>query len=291
MATLEFDHNTDKSEKYLINYTTVRPMELKVLYEAISGETPVDQLTTFFGHPHEVDHDHIDTSVQFLEAIDMISRSPQDVLTRVNENVVGEELSFEVRMLLHLMQQPAPYNQLIETIRAGLTAADDVKISTEALKEAANRRDLAVQINDEKIRMWARFFEALGVINVDEDDEVYFLPMRRLVYDLFALAADQGADSDFVEAVRWIHETAMPIITETEGTVQVHRGTALVLRGLEAEGVVEFEAMGDRDRYIGLPEAEKSVGKPTEFALRSLPPDDVANAYPMELMRTGVLYG
>jgi hypothetical protein len=139
--------------------------------------------------------------------------------------------------------------------------------------------------------MWARFFEALGVINVDEDDEVYFLPMRRLVYDLFALAADQGADSDFVEAVRWIHETAMPIITETDGAVQVHRGTALVLRGLEAEGVVEFEAMGDRDRYIELPEAEKSVGKPTEFALRSLPPDDVANAYPMELMRTGVLYG
>jgi len=291
MAALEFDHNTDKSEKYLINYTTVRPMELKVLYEAISGETPVDQLTRFFGHPHEVDHDHIDTSVQFLEAIDMISRSPQDVLTKVNENVVGEELSFEVRMLLHLMQQPAPYNQLIETIRAGLTAADDVNISTEALKEAANRRDLAVRINDEKIRMWARFFEALGVINVDQDDEVYFLPMRRLVYDLFALAADQGADSDFVEAVGWIHETAMPIITETEGTVQVHRGTALVLRGLEAEGVVEFEAMGDRDRYIGLPEAEKSVGKPTEFALRSLPSDDVASAYPMELMRRGVLYG
>jgi hypothetical protein len=150
MAALEFDHNTDKSEKYLINYTTVRPMELKVLYEAISGETPVDQLTTFFGHPHEDDHDHIDTSVQFLEAIDMISRSPQDVLTRVNEDVVGEELSFEVRMLLHLMQQPAPYNQLIETIRAGLTAADDATMNTEALKEAANRRDLAVQINDEK---------------------------------------------------------------------------------------------------------------------------------------------
>ncbi|KAB1184761.1 MULTISPECIES: hypothetical protein [Haloferax] len=289
----DFKHNNDKPSALLTGYSTVRGAELKAIYKTLEsqGEVPVSTLEKRFGRPMTSGYEteHIDQSLKFLRAIDMVDVSAQNVVSLSNEDVYSS-LSFEARVLHHVRKQPGKQYHLTYIFDV-LAKQNCRRVTEENLLEAVKAdsdRSFDLTWRGEKIRMWANLFDPLGAISYVNDatdldeNEIIASPTRALMYELLAWYAENGEDSKrFARALKWIDEEFMPVFADRPGVPKLAAGVADVLNDIEMEGAISLQTMSDAGIVASLPRSNGAPRNVATYTVESLP-DRPAYWYPLD---------
>lgn len=266
----EYDYNDDKPEKLLTGYSTVRGAELKEIYRVLAGQgdVPRSAIEERFARPSATSHDrettHVDNCLKFLQAVDMVEVSAQDVVSPMNRGVYSDIEAFEPRLLHHIRQQQGEQYHLSYIFDVAI-AQDRRRIPEEELLEEVigdDSRSFALDWRAEKIRMWANLVDHLGAIsylNRGEPNEVLIAPTYSLLTDLLSWYQQNGEDPNrFVRALEWIDEEFFPLFSSRRGaTPTVSIGVADVLNDLESDGVLSLRAMSDTEDVVELPRSNR----------------------------------
>lgn len=284
MTAEEYQYANNKPDATLVNYNTVRAAELKLIYrtleDAVSG--PVNLATLESGLTHG-DADHLDQCLRFLHALDFVEQPEARLVTRVNEDVFPS-LSFEAKLLHHIKQQEHPQDHLA---RAQTVAFDNSlrTLQRDLLVTYLKREADYINWNQTKINMWYRLYEGLGVLDYLDSRGLVLSPSGKLLYELLETFQETENSNDFGEAVVWIEQYFMTILSERPGTPQLHQGVADTLQNLVDDGIVELRGMADAQNAVKLPTTHSRHESPTikEFTLADLPEDDRPSyRYPLE---------
>jgi len=284
MTTENYQHASGKSDSTLVNYNTVRAAELKLTYQAIddqvSDTTNVKQLKKRFTLGSD---DHLEQCLEFLHALDFIERPEVRVVRQINEDVFPS-LSFEAKLLHHLRQQERPQDHLS---RAQDVAFDKApKTLDRELLVTYLKRDLDyINWNKTKVNMWYRLYQGVGAIDYIESRELVLSPSRALLYELLDAFQRIEGSNDFGEAVVWIEQNFMSVLTDRPGTAQLHQGTADTLQNLVNDGIVDVRGMADAQNEVTLPPTHSRPETPAikEFTLNDLPAELTAGyRHPLE---------
>lgn len=263
---------SNKPDKLLTGYISVRAPELKHVYASLVGATSAKEVMKRFGRPTAggLQTEHVEDTLKFLNTVDLVDSPSGDVLETV-EPVNDRQfsgLAFEPRLLYHLNQQEGRQGHFTDVYRALLSEgtrtidSDYGSIRTILKRET----DYDFSWTDEKIAMWIILCEQLGLIT-DTDDEIVLSPCRALVYDALALAPtsegeepsydDQPVENgEFRRALSWVHDNLFGVFEELTGTPRVHAAVTDVLRNLETDGVISLTAPGDAGNEVVLPPAD-----------------------------------
>jgi len=94
-----------KSSKDLASYQGVRGAEVKAIATNIQTSTPISQIHNDFVRPADDSNPNsVDDTIQFLHAIDFITKPTERVVEPIDDQPFSE-LPFEARVLHHLKQQ------------------------------------------------------------------------------------------------------------------------------------------------------------------------------------------
>ncbi|MBZ6495816.1 hypothetical protein [Natrinema longum] len=299
---------TNKPDKLLTGFISVRAPELKHIYGSLQGTTSVSEVTSKFGRPAtggEVKTDHVEGSLRFLNAVDLVE-SPtgdiKDTVEPINERHF-EGLPFEARLLYHCNQQDGRQSHFGDVHRALLSEGSrTVNAGRDNLRTILKREtDYDFSWTDEKIDMWVTLCEQLGLVSETEDGLV-LSPCRAMMYDALVLAPtssgeDAGYDGETVEngefrrALNWINDNLFTVYKARTGTPRLHPAIADVLRNMEEDGVLSLSAPGDAQNQVEVPPADldddvrgnrRSV---THVSIHSRP-DETAYQYPLDQLLT-----
>ena len=242
----------NKPDRVLINHNTVRPAELKAVYESLTDDRPVQDILSDFAQEKE---GNIQECINFLHAIDLLERSREDrAVSPLNRDILPD-LAFEPRLLYHLRQQRYPKDHLTRIQNVALET-DDRSVTLNVLlpqvKGELDQYDFAW--NNTKLRMWLALSTQLGLVSETETRGVILSPCRRLLYDLLELYEQQRDDTDLYSALTWI-ENFFNVFETTTGSPRVHPAVSDVLQNMESEGVLEFRGMSDAKSEVTLPES------------------------------------
>lgn len=278
-----------KPDATLVNYNTVRTPELKLVYneitEGVVGQVNFKHLKRKFTLG---DNDHLEQCVRFLHALDFLERPEERVVEPINENVFPE-LPFEVKLLHHLHQQDRPQDHLARTQDVAFEKAP--RTLERDLLVTYLKRDLDyINWNKTKVNMWYRLYQGIGVLTYIESRELVLSPARALLYELLETFQRTESSNDFGEALAWIEQNFMSVLSDRLGTPQLHQGITDTLQNLIDEKVVEVRGMADAQDEVKLPTTHSRTEEPAikEFTLRDLPADDAPRyRYPLDRF-TGV---
>jgi hypothetical protein len=93
----------------------------------------------------------------------------------------------------------------------------------------------------------------MGVLSYIDSRELVLSPRPALVYELLETFRDTENSTDFGEAVAWIEEHFMSVLTTRPGTPRLHKGVTDTLQTLLDEEYVEVRGMSDATNEVVLP--------------------------------------
>ncbi len=284
MTADNYRYANGKPDKTLVNYNTVRPPELKLIYETLaqhgSGPTNVKALRDSFVLG---DDDHLEQCLRFLYGIDMIERPEERVVKLVNENVFPD-ISFEARLLHHLHQQEQPQDHLTRAQEIAFKNSPGT-LERELLVTYLKRDLDYINWNKTKVNMWYRLYEGIGVVSFIDTRELVLSPSRALLYELLETFHETENSTDFGEAVAWIEQHFMSVLIERPGTPRLHEGVTDTLQNLMDMDAIDVRGMADAQNEVKLPSTHSRHEEPAvkEFELFELPTNRAAsNSHPLD---------
>jgi len=266
----------NKPDRVLINHKTVRPAELKAVYNSLMGDRTVQDILSDFAQEKE---GNIHECIKFLHAIDLLERSREDrVVSPLNRDILPD-LAFEPRLLYHLRQQRYPKDHLTRIQNVALET-DDRSVTLDVLlpqvKGELDQYDF--KWNEAKLETWRALSTQLGLVSKTETRGVLLSPCRRLLYDLLELYEQQKDDTDLYSALTWIEENFFNVFETTTGSPRVHPAVSDVLQNMESEDVLEFRGMSDAKNETTLPESVHTP-RPRSVSVYELEPMPESPAY------------
>jgi hypothetical protein len=264
---------TNKPDKLLTGFISVRAPELKHIYSSLQGTTSVSEVTSKFGRPTgsgELKTDHVEESLRFLNAVDLVE-SPtgdiRDTVEPINKRHF-EDLPFEARLLYHCNQQDGRQSHFADVHRALLSEGSrTVNASRDDLRTILKREtNYDFSWTDEKIDMWVTLCEQIGLLS-ETVDGLVLSPCRALLYDALILApTSSGEDADyddettengeFRRAVNWVNDNLFTVYKARTGTPRLHPAIADVFRNMEEDEVLSLSAPGDAQNQVEVPPAD-----------------------------------
>lgn len=294
MTMSEYKYNNDKPEKLLTGYNTVRGAELREIYQVVDqqGDVPVSALEDRFARPGTDSTSrkdvHVDRCLKFLQAVDVVEVTAQDVVSPMNRVVYNDLEAFEPRLLHHLRQQEGEQYHLAYIFDVA-TDLDRRRISVEELLEEViddEARSFGLNWNEDNMRMWANLADPLGAISyLDRGDtnEVLIAPTGALFADLLSWYQEHGEDPErFARALEWIDEEFLPLFSARTGsTPTVAVGVADVLNNMEKDGALSLRAMSDTEDVVDVPRSSREGSRNiSTFSVEEVP-DRPAYWYPL----------
>ncbi len=300
--TVTYTPADSKPDKLLTGFISVRAPELKHIYRAIQSATSVNELINKFGRPTTdgPESDHIEETVRFLNAVDLVESPSGDIKSTVDRINGGlfDQLVFEPRFLYHCNQQGGRQMHFADVYRALLAEKSrTVSASADDLRTILKREtDYNFSWTDEKIGMWVTLCEQLGLITETEDDLI-LSPCRALVHDALVLApmsSDEDPEYDTIQVengefrrgLDWINDNLFAVYEERAGTPRVHPAIADVLRNMEDDGVLSLSSPGDARNPVKIPpenladDVRGNRRDATRISISSRP-DETAYEYPL----------
>lgn len=276
-----------KPKATLVNYSTVRAPELKLIYTHLqaSPTSQVNQSTLQEKFTLDSD-DHLAECLRFLHALDFIERPEDRVIELINQDVFPE-LSFEAKLLHHIKQQERPQDHLARAQDVAFEQARQSLDREQLVTDLAREVDY-IEWNDTKVNMWYRLYQGLGVLSYVDSRELILSPSRALLYELFAEFKRQTGSNDFGDAVVWIEENFMSILARRPGTPLLHRGVTDTLQNLLDADIMSVRGMADAQNEIKLPATHSRNEEPAvkEFTLhKDLSDMSAGYQYPLDQFR------
>ena len=253
----EINTAAEKPESILINYSTTRATELKVVYGMIEqhGECPRSKLVEKFGRRRQnggYETDQLEDTIRFLHAVDMIDR-PEDGVVRPINRDIHPNLSFESKLLTHLRHQSFPQDHLWKIYGVALDKGGRTITLDQLLPEVERQLDdYDFSWNKEKLRMWRELMRQTGVITETDEEGIILSPCRALLHELLATYREEHSD-DLYEVLRWIEENFLQLFKTRVGAPEVHPAISDVLQNMEDDDVLSFRAMTDAQHEVKLP--------------------------------------
>ena len=292
----EYETASGKPGAILTGYGTVRGAELRAIYEYIDEATPRSGVDKRFGRPKSdgsLRTDHVDDCIRFLQTLDMVEVTAQDVLRPLNSDI-HPEFPFELRLLHHIRRQEGEqyhlahiYDVLVDMNlrRVGLNDPNPGLGDQDGLLYAVrNNTDYELTWREEKMRMWANLHAPLGAVSYSSDeDEIVASPSRGLLFDALSYYQAHGDDPNgIVAALRWIDENLLPCLADRPGTPKVHVGFADVLSNLEDDEAVTLRGMSDTEESVKMPRADQDTLETLSTFEVHTKPNRPAYWYPLE---------
>lgn len=288
----DYKQNTEKPERLLTGYGSVRSAELKTIYEDIDEMTPLSQIEHRYGRPREgtYETDHIENCLRFLRTLDMIEQSGEDVLSPLNQGLFSDDLSFEARLLYHIREQSGKQYHLAAIHDVAVEDVGDEgrygtrRVSVEDLvTEARRNTEYDFKWREEKIEMWANLLAPIGAVSyVTERDEIYITPTRALLQELLTYHQQHSNDGEsLLAALEWIHEQFFPVFSRTGGDPAVHVGVADVFESMVEDDFLTLTGMSDRTETVDLPTSIDNTRTPADYTIAD-PPERPSYWYPLE---------
>ena len=283
--TADHYHYADgKPDAQLVNYNTVRVVELKAIYraldEAVSGPVNVSTLRDNLTHG---DDDHLEQCLKFLYALDFIERPESRLVDPINEDVFPS-LSFEATLLHHIKQQDNPQDHLARAQDVAFEKAPRT-LERDLLVTYLKRDVDYINWNVTKVNMWYRLYEGIGVLGYIDSRELVLSPVPGLLYELLKTFQETEKSSDFGEAVTWLERHFMTVLSDRPGTPRLHQGVTDTLQNLVDDGLVEVRGMADAQNEVELPATHSRRREPAikEFDITGTPAADRRSyRYPLD---------
>ena len=282
--TATYETNDNKPQKDLVNYSTVRVPELRLIYRNLeaAGGGPMN-VSTLKDTMVPIDDDgskddaHLGECLKFLRAIDLLERPEDRVVSLLNEDIYSD-LSFELRLLYHLNQQEHPQDHIVEAQRVAFEFAPRT-VERERLVTELNNEVGYINWNKTKINGWYRLLEGIGVLSYIDSRELVLSPRPALLYELLETFRDKENSTDFGAAVSWIEDEFLSVLTTRPGTPRLHQGVTDTLQTLIDEDYVDVRGMSDATNEIVLPSTHSRNEEPavTEFELHGWPKEPPAS--------------
>lgn len=293
MLTPEFHTYADKPTALISgSYTTVRGGELREIDSMLSQQgdnVPASGFENRFARVEDGTRKtaYVEDCLSFLQAVDYVEISAQDVVSRFNEQVFPG-LAFEARLLAHLRLQTGRSRHLtyLSTVLARL---DERRVTPERLVEAVQEdtgEDYSDELswNIEKIRFWANLLDTLGALSYTTGGprtEIVTSPTRALLAELIAYYAEHADDgSSAVGLFEWIDEWALPVLSERAGTPTLTVGVADTLRSMEEDGAIRTVRLTDSQSVVDVPVKGNRMRTISKVHIEDLP-SSAAYSYPL----------
>ena len=284
MTAEHYRYADGKPNATLVNYNTVRTAELKLIYhtisDSVSGTVNLSGLRTEFTHG---DDDHLEQCLKFLHALDLIERPDSRLVEPINKDVFPS-LSFEARLLHHIKQQERPQDHLAKAQDIAFENAPRT-LERDLLVTYLKRDADYINWNNTKVNMWYRLYEGIGALSYIDSRGLVLSPNRRLLYDLLKTFRETEDSNEFGEAVTWIENYFMRILSDRPGTPQLHQGVADTLQNLIDEDLISVRGMADAQNEVKLPSTHSRHEEPAvkEFQIeKPLPENRSSYYYPLE---------
>jgi len=288
--TATYETNEKKPQNDLVNYSTVRVPELRLIYRnlktAAGGPMNVSTLKDAMVPSDDdgsKDDAHFEECLKFLRAIDLLERPEDRVVSLLNEDVYPD-LSFELRLLYHLNRQEHPQDHIIEAQRVAFEFAPKT-VERERLVTELNNEVGYINWNKTKINGWYHLLEGIGVLSYIDSRELVLSPRPALLYELLETFREEKNSTDFGAAVGWIEDEFLTVLTTRPGTPRLHQGVTDALQTLIDEDYVDVRGMSDASNEIVLPSTHSRNEEPSvaEFELHGWPKEPPASKrYPLD---------
>lgn len=278
-----YDTSSSKPEKDLVNYNTVRIPELRLIYRTLANTGGFANISALQNKMAPEDEDHLGECLRYLRAVDLVDREDDRVVELINEEVYPD-LSFEPRLLLHLNQQDRPQDHIVEAQRVAFAKAPKT-LRRDQLEVELNGELEYIAWNETKLNAWYRLLQGLGVLSYIDSRELVLSPRPALLYELFETFRDTENSTDFGEAVAWIEEHFISVLTTRPGTPRLHQGVTDTMQTLLDEGYMSVRGMSDATSEVVLPSTHSRNEEPavTEFELHGWPTDPPSSKrYPLD---------
>lgn len=284
-----YETNESKPQKDLVNYSTVRVPELRLIYRSLeaAGGGPMN-VSTLNGalvpsdESGSKDDAHLGECLKFLRGIDLLERPEDRVVSLLNEDVYPG-LSFELRLLYHLNRQEHPQDHIVEAQRVTFEFAPKT-VERERLVTELNNKVGYINWNETKINGWYRLLEGIGVLSYMDSRGLVLSPRPALLYELLKTFLDEENSTDFGATVGWIEDKFLAVLSTRPGTPRLHQGVTDTLQLLIDEGYVNVRGMSDATNEVMLPSTHSRNEEPsvTEFELHGWPDEPPASKrYPL----------
>ena len=284
MTAENYQYATGKPEAQLVNYNTVRPPELKLIYESLerggTGPTNIKQLKNQFTLD---DDEHLEQCLRFLHALDLLDR-PEDRVVKLTNTDVFPELSFEARLLHHLHQQDRPQDHIARAQSIAFAKSPQTLERDQLVTDLKREVDY-ITWNTTKVNMLYRLFEGIGILDYIDSRELVLSPSRALLYELLETFHETENSTDFGEAIAWVEEYFMSVLVDRPGTARLHQGVTDTLQNLIDDDVITVRGMADAQNEIELPTTHSRHEEPVikEFELNGLASEAVPSyQYPLD---------
>lgn len=275
----DYQYASNKPDRTLINYNTVRAAELKAIHASLVSDRPVQNIISDFAHEKD---ENVRDCIDFLHALDFLERNDDRVVSPLNRDVFPD-LSFEARLLHHLRQQQPPYDHLTRIQNVALeTTEHSLTLDTLLPQVRGDLDEYGFKWNETKLRMWRALTTQLGLVSQTESRGVILSPCRRLLYDLLDLHQQQEDTNDLFNALEWIETNFFDVFETTTGSPRVHPAISDLLQNMESEDVLEFRGMSDAKNEVTLPESvhHQTSRSANVYDLESMP-NTPAYQYPL----------
>lgn len=274
---------TDKPERNLVSYQSVRGAELRAVYRrinSIGGTIPKQQVISDFTKPSEDPNSKpLEYTINLLRALDFVDRPTTKTVEPIDDQPF-EELSFELRALHHIRQQGGPQEHFTR-IHDVLVGMDRQIVDKTALEEELEREldDFPFDWNVEKVQTWYNLVGPLGLVSVRDNQEILTSPSPAVLYDLLDAYRTRENSTRLAPALEWVEEQFFDCFVSRAGTSQVHAGLSDTFGTLLEDGVLKLRAPSDATREVAVPAAQANAVSAFELSDRPAGP---SYQYPLD---------
>ncbi|MFC6975898.1 hypothetical protein ACFQL1_16315 [Halomicroarcula sp. GCM10025709] len=182
------------------------------------------------------------------------------------------DISFELRLLLHINLQPYPQDHLRKAQDVAFDTASRT-LQRDLLETNLKGEVDYINWNRTKINAWYRLMEGIGVLSFADSRELILSPRPVLLYKLLETFRDTENSTDFGAAIPWIEDHFMSALNTRPGTPRLHQGITDTLQVLIDEDLLSVRGMSDARHEIELPSTQSRQEEPTvtEFELHGWP--------------------
>lgn len=279
----EYQPNSGKPESDLVNYSTVRVPELRQIYRTLNKAGGFANVSTLRDTMTPNDDNHLEECLRYLRAVDIVDREEDRVVELVNTDVFPD-LSFEARLLLHLNQQPHPQDHIVAAQRIAFKKAPRT-LRRDQLEVVLNSEVDYIAWNQTKLNAWYNLLQGIGVLSYIDSRELVLSPRPAILYELLETFRDTVNSTDFGEAIAWIEDNFMSVLTTRPGTPRLHQGVTDTLQTLLDDDHISVRGMSDATSEVVLPSTLSRNEEPavTEFELHGWPSNPPASKrYPLD---------
>lgn len=271
---------SNKSDRDLVSYQSVRGAETKEIYGEILEATPVSEVHSNFVKPAKNENTKaVDDTIQFLQSTDFLDRPSERTIEPIHGQPF-EDLSFELRMFHHLMQQDRPQDHFMR-VHQVIVDGDTAFYDKEDLLEDVKRElgSYPFDWNIQKIQNWYNLMAPFGLVSVRDNQEILTSPSPAILYELLA-EFQKAKDSNQVRsALDWIEQNFFPCYTNGGAIPRIHRGLSDTFGTLMADDVLDLGAPSDASQEVKIPASD--ANQVSNFTLEERP-NQPAYQYPLD---------